>query len=150
MAQVKTMVGEKLLILIGDGATPTEAFAHDCLINADRGVEFSAETTDVVVPDCDSPSNPAWKELFKDGIQIKVSGGGVLHTASLEAWFNWMIADTSKNVRIKFDVTGAMGGGYIAVPMKLTGLTIQGARKNNSTVDITLMSHGVATWTDNA
>lgn len=150
MTAVKTMVGEKLLIQIGDGGTPTEVFAHDCLINADRGIQFSADTTDVVVPDCDDPSAPAWKQLFKDGIQIQVSGGGVLHTTSLESWFNWMNSDTEKNVRVKFDVTGANGGGYIAVPMKLTAFAVNGSRKNNSTVDVTLMSHGVATWTDNA
>lgn len=150
MAAVKTMVGEKLLIQIGDGATPTEAFAHDCLINADRGIQMSSDQTDIVVPDCDDPSAPAWKELFKDGLSIQVSGGGVLHTSSLETFFNWFNSDDAKNVRVKFDVTGANGGGYIAVPMKLTAFSVNGSRKNNTTVDITLVSHGVATWTDNA
>lgn len=150
MAAIKTMVGTKLLIQIGDGASPTETFAHDCLINAERGIQFSSDTSDEVVPDCDDPSAPAWKEIFKDGLQIQVSGGGKLHTTSLETWFNWFNSDTEKNVRIKFDVTGANGGGYIAVPMKLTAMTVNGSRNANSTVDLTLSSHGVATWTDNA
>lgn len=150
MAPVKTLPGEKLLIQIGDGATPTEVFAHPCLINADRGVQISSDTTEIVVPDCDDPTLPAFKEILKDGISLQVSGGGVLHTSDLEAYFNWMIADTPKNVRIKFDVSGALGGGYIAVAMKLTAFNVTGTRKNNSTVEITLMSHGVATWTDAA
>lgn len=150
MAQVKTMAGEKLLIQIGDGATPTEGFAHDCLINAERGLQMSSETNEFTVPDCDDPSAPAWKEMFKDGLSIQVSGGGVLNTSSVETWFNWFNSDSAKNVRVKFDVTGANGGGYIAVPMKLTAFNINGTRKSNSTVDVTLMSHGVATWTDNA
>ena len=139
MAAIKTMVGTKLLIQIGDGASPTETFAHDCLINAERGIQFSSDTSDEVVPDCDDPSAPAWKEIFKDGLQIQVSGGGKLHTTSLETWFNWFNSDTEKNVRIKFDVT-----------MKLTAMTVNGSRNANSTVDLTLSSHGVATWTDNA
>lgn len=150
MAAVKSLVGEKILIQIGDGATPTEGFAHDCLINAERGLQMGADTTEVIVPDCDDPSAPAWKEIFKDGISIQVTGGGVLHTASIETWFNWMKLDSAKNVRIKFDTTGAMGGGYIQVPMKLTQFNVTGARKNNSTSEVTLMSHGPATWTDAA
>lgn len=150
MAKVKTMVGEKLLIQIGDGATPTEGFSHPCLINADRGIQISSDTIDALVPDCDDPSAVAWKEVFKDGISIQVSGGGLLDTASLETYFNWMNADTAKNVRIKFDVTGANGGGYIAGAFKLTSFNVSGSRKNNSTVEIALMSHGVCTWTDNA
>jgi Phage tail tube protein len=150
MAQVKTLVGEKLLIQIGDGATPTEAFSIDCLINAERGVQMSAETQEFVVPDCDNPSLPGWKEMFKDGMSISVSGGGMLHTTSVENFFNWMNSDTAKNVRIKFDVSGALGGGYIAVPMKLTAFSVTGNRKQNTTADITLMSSGVGTWTDAA
>ncbi len=150
MANVKTMTGQKLLIQIGDGATPTETFAHDCLINAERGVQMQSETNESIVMDCDSPDDPGWKEVFKDGLSISVSGGGNLHTASLETFFNWLNSDTAKNVRIKFDVAGALGGGYIAVPMKLTQFNITGARQNNATADITLMSHGVASWTDNA
>jgi hypothetical protein len=149
MAQVKTLVGEKLLIMIGDGGTPTETFAHDCLVNADRGVDMSAETNEFVTPDCDNPSAPGWKEMFKDGLSISVSGGGVLHTPSTKTWFNWMNSDSAKNVRIKVDVTGANGGGYISVPMKLTSFGIKGSRKQNSNVDVTLMSHGPAIWVDN-
>ena len=149
MANVKTLVGEKLLIQIGDGGSP-EAFAHPCLINAERGVQMSSETNEFVVPDCDNPSAPGWKEMFKDGMSITVSGGGMLDTASVETYFNWMNSDDAKNVRIKVDVSGALGGGYIAVPMKLTAFSMSGQRKNNTTVDLTLMSHGPATWTDAA
>lgn len=148
MTAVKTMVGEKLLIQIGDGATP-EVFAHDCLINAERGIQLSSETQESIVPDCDTPSDPGWKQIFKDGLSIQVSGGGVLHTSSVETWFNWMNSDTAKNVRVNFNVAGADGGGYISVPMKLTAFNVTGTRKINSTVEVTLMSHGVATWTDN-
>lgn len=150
MALTKTLLGEKVLIQIGDGSGPPEVFAHDCLINLERGVQMSSETTEVIVPDCDDPSAAAWKEVFKDGLSIPVSGGGLLHTASIETWFTWWKVDTAKNVRINFNTTGALGGGYIAVPMKLTSFNITGTRKNYATAEVTLMSHGAAAWTDNA
>lgn len=150
MANTKTMPGQKLLIQIGDGATPVESFAHDCLINAERGIQMQSETNESIVIDCDAPDNPGWKETFKDGLSVSVSGGGNLHTASLKTFFNWLNSDLAKNVRVKFDVTGALGGGYISVPMKLTQFNVTGTRQNNATADITLMSHGVASWTDNA
>lgn len=149
MAQVKTLVGEKLLIQI-ETAPNSTIFAHPCMINAERGIEFSSETNEFVVPDCDNPSAPGWKELFKDGMSAQVSGGGMLHTTDLEAYFTWMNSDDAKNVRVKIDVPGANGGGYIAGAMKLTSLSISGPRKANTTVDITIQSHGPMTWTDNA
>ncbi len=148
MASVKTMVGEKILIKIGDGATPTETFSHPCMINLDRGLAFSSDSTDVVVPDCDDPSAVAWKEVYKDGLSLQISGGGLLHTLSLETYFNWMTVDTSKNVQVLFNVSAADGGGYISGAFKLTSFGISGTRKNNATVDLTLMSHGALTWTD--
>lgn len=149
MTAVKTLNGEKLLIKIGDGGSPSETFAHDCLINTDRSVQMSADVTDIVIPDCDDPSLPGWKKRLKDGLEIQVSGSGVLHTASLETWFNWFKADTAKNVRIETNgITGANGGGYIAGAFKLTAFSWAGPRKNVATVEVTLMSDGECTWTD--
>jgi len=148
MAAVKTLAGEKLLIQIEDPAVPG-VFVHDCLINSDRGISMSADVTDIMTPDCDDPTLPAWKEIFKDGLQISISGSGVLHTTSVETWFNWMNVDTIKNVRIKLDVSQALGGGYISGAFKLTSFNITGTRKNNSTAEVTLLSHGACTWTDN-
>jgi len=149
MAAVKTLVGHKLLIQIGDGATP-EVFTHDCLINGDRGFTFSSDSSESVTPDCDDPTLPGWKELFKEALSLEVSGGGKLHTTSEEVWFNWFNSDTAKNVRIKKDVTGALGGGYYSCAMKLTGFSVTSSRKETSEVDVTLQSHGTVTWVDNA
>lgn len=149
MAKVQTLVGEKLLIQISDGAAvPT--FAEDCLINGDRGIEFSSDVIDSVVPFCEDPSLPAWKEIFKDGMQASISGAGKLHTPSLEAWFNWVSTDTAKEIRVKVDVPGASGGGYMTGLFKLTQFNVTGARKNNTEIEATIVSHGPVTWNDNA
>ena len=150
MTAVKTLPGESLLIQIGDGATPTEAFTHDCLINLDRSFTLGADVTDIVVPDCDDPASAGFKERFIDGISGDISGSGVLHTASVETWFNWLVSADAKNVRVKIDVSGALGGGYFSFAAKLSSFSITGTRKNNSTCEVTLVSHGTITWTDAA
>lgn len=144
---VKTLPGEQLLVQIGDGAVP-EVFAHPCFINADRGIQLSADTTEIIVPDCDDLSLPAFKEILKDGLSMQVTGGGVLNTPDFKTWFNWMISDTAKNCRIRSNVSLALGGGYISGAFKLTAFSLTGQRKNNSTVEATLMSHGQLAWVD--
>lgn len=151
MAQVKTMTGEQLLVQIGDGATPTEAFAHDCLINTERGISWSASTVDTPVPDCDDPGAPAWITRDKSDVSGTVSGSGLLHTSSIEAWFDWIKSEDAKNCRILTNgVTGANGGGYWSGAFHLTEFAITGNRKELVTVSVTLALTGAATWTDNA
>lgn len=149
MATVQTMNGTKLLVQIGDGGSP-EVFTHDCLINAERGIAFSSDVAEFVVPDCDAPDEPAWKETTKDGLGASVTGGGMLHTASVETWFNWFKDDATKTCRIKIDVTGANGGGYWEGEFHLTEFEITGNRNEKATVSVTLVASGALTWTDNA
>lgn len=149
MTGVKTFNGSKLLIQIGDGGSPSETFAHDCLINTERGIQFSADTTDTVIPDCDNPDDPAWKEVSKDGLSATINGAGIAHSASLETWFNWFKGSATKNVRVKVDVTAGNGGGYWAGAFHLTAFEVTGAsNKERATVSVTLVSSGTVAWTD--
>ncbi len=145
MTAVKTMNGTKLLIQIGDGGSP-ETFTHDCLINAERSIQFSSDTNDIVVPDCDNPDSPAWKEVVVDGLQATVSGAGMLHTASVADWFAWFISGQSKNIRVNNNVATGVGGGYWAAAFMLTAFEETGARNDKATVSVTLASTGVVTW----
>ena len=148
MVAVKTLQGESLLIKI-ETAPGSGIYTHDCLINTDRGVTFESDVTEILVPDCDQPDLPGWKQILKDGLSAEIAGAGVMHTPSLEAWFNWFNGDISKNVRIETNgVTGANGGGYVQGAFKLTSYNWTGARKELSTVEVTLQSHGVCSWTD--
>lgn len=149
MAEVKVLAGESLLIKIGDGGSPSENFVHDCLINLDRDLSLDADVTEKIVPDCDTPSNPGWKYRYKDGLMGDISGTGLLHTASLETWFNWWKTDTAKNVRAETNgVSGANGGGYIAGAFKLKSISVSGTRKDLAQVSVNLVSHGALAWTD--
>lgn len=146
MAAVQTMNGTKLLVQIGNGAGP-EVFAHDCLINAERGIAFSADTNEFIVPDCTNPDDPAWKEVTKDGLSATITGGGMLHTSSVSTWFAWLTDDATKNVRVLLNgVTLANGGGHWAGAFHLTAFEVTGNRNEKVTVSVTLMSSGAITW----
>lgn len=143
---VPRVTGSKLLVQIGDGASP-EVFTHDCLINTKRGIQFSSETNEFIMPDCDNPDDPAWKSVSKDGLSAQISGAGMLYTSSVATWFAWLIGDIGKNVRFNLNVGAPAGGGYWAGSFKLTQFEVTSdGNKDESTCSVTLVSDGVVTW----
>lgn len=147
MAPIKAMNGTSLLVQIGDGATPTEVFSHDCLINTDRGIQFQSETNRQTIPDCDAPDALAWQSLSMDAKSATITGAGMLHTASVENWFDWFDSGDSKNIRVLLNgVSAANGGGHWAGAFKLTGWEITGSRNEKATASVTLESDGAVTW----
>lgn len=148
MALVDSMNGTSLLVQLGDGADP-EVFAHDCLINAARGIQFQSETSRQTIPDCTNPEALAWQSLSKDGLTATINGEGMLHTSSVPDWDAWFSSDDAKNARVLLNgVAAGKGGGHWAGAFKLTGWTINGERRQKATVTVTLESHGPVTWVD--
>ena len=122
-------------------------FAIDCLINAERGIAFSSDTNEQIVPDCDNPDDPAWKEVTKDGLSAQISGAGILHTPSISDMFDWLASDDAKNCRVLLNsVVLADGGGHWAGAFKLTAFEVTGSPKEKATNTLTLVSHGPVTW----
>lgn len=148
MATVNTMNGTKLLVQIGDGGSPTEVFASDCMINTERGIQFQADTNEFIVPDCDNPDDPAWKVVTKDGLSATITGSGMVHSSSVETFFNWLIDADTKNVRFKSNVTAGNGGGWFSGAFHLTQFELTGNRNEKAMFTCTLVSSGVVTWTD--
>lgn len=147
--EMKTLNGEQLLVQIE--MTPSSgSYAHDCLINTDRGIQFSADAKEFVVPNCLTPEDPAWVTTIKDGLKAAVNGAGMLHTSSVEDWWNWFKDDATRNVRVKINVAGADGGGYWQGAFHLTNFNVTGTAKELATCEVTLASSGAITWTDNA
>lgn len=147
MADVAVANGVKLLVQIGDGASP-EVFAHDCLINTDRGLAFSVDTNEIIVPDCDDPDLMAWKQVMKDGAMLTVTGAGVLHTTTAKSqWYDWLVSPSTKNVRVNLNVSNALGGGYWEGSFHLTAFEVTGTRNDKLLANVTLVSDGSLTWT---
>lgn len=148
MAPVKAINGTSLLVQIGDGATPTELFEADCLINTDRGIQFASETNRQTIPDCLALDELAWQSLSKDGLTATINGAGMLHTPSVEDWWDWFNSDLAKNVRVLLSgVSAADGGGYWQGAFKLTAFEVTGARNEKATCTVTLESDGPVAWT---
>lgn len=151
MAPLATVQGTQILVQIGDGGTPTEVFTHDCLINAARGIEFTTETNEVLVPDCTNPDDPAWRQVFKTGISASISGAGKLHSQTAKTlWYDWLVSKDPKNVRLNIAVPLAAGGGYFQGQFHLTQFNISSEARDLAEADVSLVSTGALTWTDAA
>src|SRR5690606_30459482 len=107
MAKPTSVKGTQLFIKVGDGASP-EVFTHPCLINAERGIAFRSTTGDIVGPGCNSPDDPAWRELVKDALSAGVTGAGILDNVllTIRAYTTWWKGDTAKNVQVWLGTVG--------------------------------------------
>ncbi len=143
MTKVAAMQGTKLLIQLGDDLSPA-SFAHDCMINTERGISFASDTNRIIVPDCDNPNDPAWSEVMKDGLSVTINGSGIMHLTTITTWDTWFQNDTFKDVRVNLNETG---GGYWEGVAKLTSWEISGTRNDKATVSVTIESHGKFEYT---
>lgn len=143
MAKPTTLSAAKMLILIGDGATPTEVFEAPCGLTT-KGFDLNAASNDVLVPDCDDPDAPAWLERAVQSLSGQITGNGVMAVESFDLWRDWALGGLPKNARLKLDAPAL---GYYAGSFILTKFTLGGAQGDKVTVDITLDSDGQITWT---
>ncbi len=150
MTAAKVVRGKSLLIKVSDGAgTPT--FAHPCLINAARGIAFSAETNQTRVPDCDDPELLAWLRREKTAIGATINGAGVLHTPDTEFYFNWVASADPIAVQTELNgVVLANGGGHFAGNWHCTQYEITGDLGDYAQCSIGLENDGPVTWVDAA
>lgn len=131
-----TIRGSKILIKVGDGADP-ETFAHPCLINTTRSVEITAQTTTIILPDCDDQDAVGWQETDKTGLSAPISGEGVLDLASVQAYYEWAASPDPKNVEIE---VGGSGGVKLSGAYHLTSFSVSGERTERVTCSLTLES----------
>ena len=148
MAQANAISGKKVLVQIE--TTPgSGTFAHDCLINLDREIDFTADSADVIIPDCDPNANPVWRQKIINSLSAGISGAGTTHTTSVSTWFTWISTGVSKNIRYRIDTTGALGGGWFSGAFKLTQFkpASSDGTANPGSASITLENDGPVTWT---
>ena len=146
---IKHAKGVKLLIKVGDGASP-EVFAVTCSINAERGITLSAGTTDTDIPNCEAPEDIAWVLREKINLSAAITGSGLLDTEDVPMFAAWLISPNSKNVKVIVDVPGADGGTVFTGKFHLTEFPITGDRGGKMQTSISLVSDGAVTVTANA
>lgn len=139
MTQITRLRGTQLYIKVGDGGGP-ETFAHPCLINTKRGIQFKSSSNKIIVPDCTNPDDPAWSEAIKDALSATVNGAGVLDNvlATIQFYDGWFRSNTPKNVQIWLGTVGKWAGAF-----DLNEFAITGDRGANAEITLTLESNGI-------
>lgn len=140
MTAVPTMKGTQLRIMIESQDTPN-VFVHPCLINTQRGIQWTSTGNDEEIPDCDDPDAMAWTQHTKTGASGTITGAGKLDKTAVEDFFDWFNSDDARNVKIDVADVGAWEGQW-----KLTDFQITGDRGQVAEATITLKSHGVQVW----
>lgn len=144
MAKPTTVKGSKFLILLGDQASP-EVFSAPCGLST-KGIDFSASTNDVNVPDCDDPDAPQWTERVINALSASVTGSGVMAAESFAKWKDWFLAADSRNVQAKIDEVTL---GYFSGAFVLTGFRVTGNLGEKIQVELTMQNDGQVTYTAN-
>lgn len=147
MAQAKTIRFAGQLLMLGDGATPTEVFAAPCGLTS-LNLTVNIETNSTNVPDCADPDLPAWLESDEVSKQMVVGGSGVIDTDAMQIWREWLLTGGEKNVRWFTTGTAANGGGYWQAPGILSTYEETGERGQRWNVNIGVTLNGKPTWTD--
>jgi len=148
MTAAKVVRGKSLLIKVSDGAG-TPAFAHPCLINAARGIVFTANTNQTRIPDCDDPELIGWLKREKTDLGATINGAGVLNTTDTEFYFNWVTDADPIAVRVELNgVSLANGGGYFAGNFHCTNFEVTGDLGDYAQCSVGLENDGAVTWVD--
>ncbi|MFN6950984.1 MAG: phage tail tube protein [Albidovulum sp.] len=138
MARPTTLRGSKLLIKLGDGASP-EAFTAPCALST-KAFNRSAGVNEFNVGDCDDPDAPIWTERVKSALSSTVSGSGTLAKESLAAYEAFFVEPDPGNVQITVDWVGdpvTYQGAYV-----MTAFNITGEQDGLIQVEIELQSSG--------
>lgn len=148
MAKPVTLRGSKVLILLGNGASP-EVFASPCGLTT-KAINFESGTNDFDVPDCADPDAPTWTERVVASLSATIPGSGVLSMADLGDWRDWFLSGLPKNVQVEIDAPLAEGGGHFAMSAVMTSMDITGNQGELATLEVNIASNGPVTWVDAA
>lgn len=148
MAEIKHVRGVKILIKVALPSAPT-VFNTLCTINAERGITFTAGTSDQEVIDCADPEAIAWVLREKTNLSAAITGSGTVNTPDLETMFDWLIDPDSWNVKAIVDVPGSDGGLIFTGKFHNTEFSITGNKGEKAQGSISLSSDGTIVKTEN-
>lgn len=138
----------RLVIQLGDGATPTEAFAHTCGANT-FGVSLTNNLGEVSELDCTSPLDvPAVITRHLESQDTSATISGSVSTEAWPTWRAWADNGTAKNIRLTIDESAANNGGYWTLPAFLQSLELNKEGSGIVNFTATISGSGARVWTD--
>lgn len=141
MPSITPVIGYQMTIAIGNGATPTEAFAHPVVINTSRGIKFTASTESDELVDTVNQALPATTVRRVSATDNTIDGAGMLHASDVKTYLDWMASGTPKNVKV------TMGNATVTCPYVLTSFAVTSERMKTAECQITLEQAGAYTIT---
>lgn len=140
--RVNAMNGSQLKLRFSNGDSP-QTFSQWCIINTERGIEFTTRVIESTVPYCPPDEEvPAWVDRETDDLSASITGSGILDLSSLPDVWDWYESGDSKNIQVVYanDVSsGRWVGAGVLTSFKVTGPQ----RREKATFDCTIMSDGV-------
>ena len=136
-------LGRALLVKIGDGASPTEAFANLCGLNS-KAITINNSLIDVTTPDCTTPAGVLFTESLNGVKNITISGDGYFEDSVTELRMNTvaMQADPKSNFTVTIPAFGTYAGSFYVESLEFGGETEGGV-----TYSISLASTGTVMFT---
>lgn len=137
----------KLIIQIGNGATPTEVFSATCGANQFT-VTLTNNTGEAVVLDCVDPlTTPAVITRWLESQDTAAEIAGVISVSALGTWQAWADSGASKNVKLLIQESLANNGGHWIVPCILTSFELSKTGSGIVQFTASLISTGPRVWT---
>lgn len=138
----------RLVVQLGDGATPTETFAHTCGANS-FGVTLTNNLGENTVLDCTSPLDvPAAIVRHLESQDTSATISGMVTTEAWPTWRAWADDGDEKNIRIFLDESAANNGGHWELPAYCQQLELNKESSGKVTFTATISGAGQRTWTD--
>jgi hypothetical protein len=146
MAQPTTAKFGKMLIELGDDATPT-VYAAPCGFTS-KGVTISKNLQEVNIPDCDNPDAPTWVGRDVLSQSATITGDGVAAAESVPDWDDAAMTTESIPMRVTITFDG-VGNKVIEGKFHIDSEAYAAAQGGRVTLAINAVSDGAVTavWT---
>jgi len=141
------VITNRFLILVGNGATPTEVFGAPCGVTV-RNATFANTISEWLVMDCDDPLDymPTMQRVVtSQDTSLEISGR--LARTALPIWRAWSDSGAARNIRVLIEETAANNGGYWQLPALLTSLQIGQESLDGATISAQIAGAGRRVWT---
>lgn len=146
MAKPVTAKSGKMLIKIGNGATP-EVLVAPCGFTS-KALTLSKNLNEVPIPDCDAPDAAYWMGRDVQSLTASVSGDGLMAASAIPIWQGFFESTDSRAVEIS--IVFSTGTMVWTGDMHLESWEVTGEDGNRVQTSVSMQSDGemVGTWTD--